>query len=570
MMAKKWKVSDYDPNGIHAMATALALSPLTVAVLFGRGIDDVEKARVWLSRHQGVGHDPFHMPDMECAIDRLHQAIQQGERICCFGDYDVDGMSATSLYLLYLQEQGAKVGFYIPDRQTEGYGLNESAIQQLAQDGVKVLMTIDCGTTSHREVTLANRLGMDVIITDHHQIQGEHPPALAFLNPQRADSLYPFKGLCSGGIAYKVVNAHASAYGQRGPDIDSYSDFVALATLADMVPLQDENRLFVRQGLHRMSNGSRCGVRAIQQQLGISTECTESLVAFQLAPILNAAGRLAHGRLGVELLTSNTEHDANHLAEHLVSLNRRRREIERTIFQEAVGIVERMKIPSGLVVGKDQWHVGVVGIVAARLVERYQKPAVVVAFDQSGFGRGSVRSLPGLDACRLLQQCADLLDGFGGHPAAAGLKIWKGRFPDFQERFSSLVADMHGNGASASVIDVDAQVSLRQVTHPLLCELGRLHPFGVGNPEPTFMAVGLKVLEQRVIGDEHLKLILRQNQSAPFESIGFRMASWKESKRLQDQYIDLVFVPELNRWKGLDRIQLRIRDFKVSETIECL
>lgn len=566
MIPTTWKLSCYDPNDVSAMAEALALSPLTVAVLFGRGVDEVEQARQWLSDVHVVEHDPFLMPDMRRAVDRLHRAVIHGDRVCCFGDYDVDGMAATSLYLLFLRELGAHVGFYIPDRQAEGYGLNESAIRRLAQEGVNVLVTVDCGTTSHREVRLANSLGIDVIITDHHQIQGSHPPALAFLNPHRTDCRYPFKGLCSGGLAYKVATAYASTFGQHVSDANSYVDFVALATLADMVPLVDENRWLVRQGLDRLSKGTRCGIRALQHKIGMNGECTESQVAFQFAPLLNAAGRLAHARLGVDLLTSSSPEDASPLAEHLGQLNARRREVERAMFQEAMDLVECANRQGALVVGAREWHVGVIGIVASRLVERYKKPAVVVAFDQHGLGRGSVRSVPGLDVCGLLEQCSDLLEGFGGHPAAAGLKIRERRLPEFQERLSSLVVDRMRDEIAVSVLDVDAQVTLQQVNYQLLRELQQLHPFGVGNPEPTFMAIGLSVLEQRVVGDDHLKLIVRQNHSVPFDSIGFRMGSGNGMKSLRNQLIDLAFVPELNRWKGLDRIQLRIRDMRVNES----
>ena len=569
-MTKTWRVADYDLNEIQDMAKALGMSPLTVAVLFGRGVAEVKHALQWLSRLDTVEHNPFLMPDMRGAVDRLHYAVQHGERICCYGDYDVDGMSATSLYLLFLREHGANVGFYIPDRQTEGYGLNEPAIHQLAKEGVKVLITVDCGTTSYREIDVANRLGMDVIITDHHQMQGDVPPALAFLNPYRSDCRYPFKGLCSAGVAYKVVQAYSSLFDEHTTEVPSFTDLVALATLADLVPLVDENRWMVRQGLDRMSHGPRCGIRALQQTVGEQSKCTESLVAFQLAPMLNAAGRLAHARFGVDLLTTLSGNEANQLAGRLRDLNRHRREIEREMFQEAVESIEKKNLQGAVVVGCREWHVGVVGIVASRLVERYQEPAVVIAFDKQGLGRGSVRSVPGLDVCRVLEQCSDLLEGFGGHPAAAGLQIWEERLPEFHDRFSSVVADQRDQDHVDSILDIDAQVSLSQVNHQLLGELGQLHPFGVGNPEPTFMATGLRVLEHRVVGDDHLKLIVRQNHSVPFESIGFRMGSRKDVRRLQERPIDLAFVPELNRWRGLDRVQLRIRDMKVTEGMHCL
>ena len=565
MISRQWQVAQYDPHDIKAMAEALDLSPLTIAVLLGRGVREIEQAREWLFDSRENGYDPFLMPDMERAVHRLQQAVQSGERICCYGDYDVDGITATSLYLLFLRRVGANVGFYIPERQNEGYGLNESAVRTLALEGVKVLVTIDCGTTSFQEIQLAKSLGIDVIVTDHHQLQGPSPPFLAFLNPQRSDCQYPFKDLCSAGLAFKVLTAYVSLCGPSNLDVGSFMDLVALATLADMVPLQDENRLFVRQGLDQISKGNRCGIRALCQSAGVDKECTESHVAFQLAPMINAAGRLDHGKLGVDLLTSTSIEHANRLAEHLGNLNRQRRKIEGAMFKESLKTVGCQEAQDAVVVGKKQWHVGVVGIVASRLVERFQKPAVVIAFDEQGFGRGSVRSVQGLNICRVLEKCSDLLDGYGGHPAAAGLKIWEENFPRFQERFSSLVATERRDKGPSAVLDVDAQVALGQLNHRLLGELAHLQPFGVGNPEPTFMAVGLKVLEQRIVGDDHLKLVVRQNHSVPFDTIGFRMGSLDGVKKLQDHPIDMAFVPERNRWKGLDRIQLRIRDLRVSE-----
>ena len=565
MISRPWQLAQYDPYEIKVMAEALDLLPLTIAVLLGRGVREVQQARQWLFDSRAIGYDPFLMPDMERAVQRLQQAVQLGEKICCYGDYDVDGITATSLYLLFLRGIGADVGFYIPERQNEGYGLNESAVRTLAQEGVKVLVTVDCGTTSYEEVYLAKSLGIDVIVTDHHQLQGPSPPFLALLNPHRSDCQYPFKDLCSAGLAFKVVTAYVSLFGPSDLDVSSLMDLVALATLADMVPLREENRLLVRQGLDQISKGSRCGIRALRQIAGVDKACTESQVAFQLAPMINAAGRLDHGKLGVDLLTSSSMDNANRIAEHLGDLNRKRRQIEGAIFQESLRMVDRPVIQEAVVVGKRQWHVGVVGIVASRLVERFRRPAVVIAFDEHGFGRGSVRSVPGLNVCRVLEKCSDLLEGFGGHPAAAGLKIWEEKFPSFQERFSSLVADERRDKAPSTVLDVDAQVSLGQVDHRLLGELAHLQPFGIGNPEPTFMAVGLRVLEQRIVGDDHLKLIVRQTHSVPFDTIGFRMGSWDGVKKLQDHPIDLAFVPERNRWRGLDRIQLRIRDFRVSE-----
>ena len=562
-MTKKWKLHKSDSAHVARLVEGLGLSPVTATVLVNRGFVDVEEARQWLARDQTGGHAPFLMADMDRAIHRLHQAILHQEKICCYCDYDVDGISATSLYLIFLRQQGARVDYYIPDRKSEGYGLNEEAVRRLAGDGVNVLVTIDCGTSSHKEVELANALGLDVIITDHHQILDKHPEAYAFLNPQRTDCRYPFKGLCSGGLAYKVATAYASKYGSPDFDVTSLADLAALATIADMVPLEDENRCLVREGLHQITRGTRLGVHALKQATEINGDCTEGMVAFRLAPTINAAGRLAHAGLGVELFTSESTERTISIAKQLDGLNRQRREIEHGTVAEAITMIDAANIPGAIVVGDRGWHVGVVGIVASRLVERFYRPSVVISFDEQGFGRGSVRSVPGVNVCELLSQCADLLEGFGGHPAAAGLQIREVQFPAFQARMARLALVGMAEEARIPVLRVDAAIALQQIAPTLIRELEQLHPYGMGNPEPQFLGEKIKVLEQRVVGEDHLKLVVRQGTSVPMDCIGFRMGLMEEFQRLQGRMVDMVFIAEMNRWKSMDRIQLRIRDLKV-------
>ncbi|GJL63319.1 MAG: single-stranded-DNA-specific exonuclease RecJ [Nitrospirales bacterium] len=564
-MTKKWNMRKGNSECIAQLSDTLGLSSITATVLVNRGILEVGPARQWLSTNSPESHDPFQMADMEKAVDRLHEAIEGQEQICCYGDYDVDGISATSLYVLFLQQRGALVSFYIPDRKLEGYGLNEDAIRRLAESGVTVLVTIDCGTSSHQEIALAQALGLDVIITDHHQILGSHPQAFAFLNPQRTDCHYPFKGLCSGGLALKVATAYSLKFGHADVDVKMYTDLAALATVADMVPLQDENRWIVREGLKQMSGSARPGIQALKQSAGIQGICTEGIVAFRLAPTINAAGRLAHARLGVELFTSQLLEDALPIARQLDGLNRQRRTIEQEVVSEAVSMIDGKDLPGAIVVGDRTWHVGVVGIVASRLVERYYRPSVVVSFDEEGFGRGSVRSVPGVDVCKLLAQCSDLLEGFGGHPAAAGLQVRREQFFAFQQRMSELASAAINEESRNPVLHIDAAVSLHHVHPQLIGELEQLHPFGMGNPEPTFLGQHVKVLEKRIVGDDHLKLVVRQEGSVPFECMGFRMGAMEHLARLENHMIDMVFVPEINRWNGMDRIQLRIRDLKVKE-----
>ncbi len=561
---KHWAMPSVDQQRVAVLARTLSLSSITAAVLYRRGVIDPGQADTWLSSCGGATHDPFGLPDMEPAIDRLHRAIRNGERICFYGDYDVDGISATSLHLLFWSSVGAKAEVYIPHRQEEGYGLHEAAIRALAGKGVSLLLTADCGTTSHRELAVARRVGLDVIVTDHHQLQGPMPEALALINPCRPDSTYPFQGLCSGGLAYKVVEAYAQKYGATGAPVETFRDLVALSSIADLVPLRDENRVLVRDGLTQMSRGTRCGLRVLMQSLGLTGACSASTVGFQIAPRLNAAGRLAHAELGVQLLTTDSEHTALRLVQRLEQLNRRRRQIEQETTRKAMRQAEAGEASSAIVVGAEGWHSGVIGIVAARLVDRYHRPAVVVAFDRHGIGKGSVRSVPGFDMCHALEHCRQDLVAFGGHAMAAGLTVRRESFAAFTRRLCAHVERGMDAKATIPTLDVDAAIALSDVHGSLLLELDQLQPFGMGNPEPTFLCRGLSVLENRVVGEDHLKLVVRQDGSAPVDGIGFRMGGLMKTIDESNGRIDAVFTPEVNEWRGARRIQLRLCDVRVA------
>ncbi len=565
MLKKHWVVREVNPEHQQALARALAISPITASVLLGRGVGTTEQARQWLASDLSLQHDPFLVPDMEVAVDRLRRAIRTGDLICVYGDYDVDGVSATSLFLSFFRDLGANIIDYIPHRLQEGYGLNVQALQTLAGQGVKLLVTADCGSTSFQEIDAANQLGMQVIVTDHHQVGDRLPQALALLNPHRVDSSYPFPGLCSGGLAYKVAQAYRTKFGGGTGSLEGLLDLVALATVADVVPLRDENRGFVRAGLALIEGGSRCGIRALKQAAGVTGPCTGGTVAFRLAPRINAAGRLDQARAAVRLLITDSDQEAGVIAERLEQLNRDRQRIEEEVASEAMASMNEEALPPGIVLWSRQWHLGVVGIVASRLVERFHRPAVVVAVDGRGNGKGSARSVPGFNLYEALSRCRAVLDGFGGHPAAAGLTIQESHLPELRARFAEVAAEWSGEQPAGPMLHVDAEVALREVDYRLVRELEQLKPFGAGNPEPTLAVRNLAIVTTRVVGDNHLKLTVRHENSAPFDGIGFRMGSLADRGLVQGTPVDAVFVPEMNRWNGLDRIQLRIRDLKASQ-----
>jgi single-stranded-DNA-specific exonuclease len=562
MKSKLWVFRDIDPSQRAALVQALSIAPATASLLLARGVTTPDQATSWMA-HQ-LPHDPFLIPDMDQAVERLHLAVSTYEPICFYGDYDVDGITATSLYLSFFGGLGANVRAYVPHRLREGYGLNADAVQRLYDEGISLLVTSDCGTTSHREVTLAAQLGMDVIVTDHHQTDEQMPAAVAVLNPHRTAARYPFRGLCSAALAYKVAQAYQQRYGEAGVPLESLLDLVALATIADVVPLQDENRGFVREGLAQLSRGARCGIRALKQVAGVTRDCTAETIAFKLAPRINAAGRLDDAMLGVRLLTTESPAEAQRLADRLEQLNRERQKIEADIMAEALALLKDQELPPAVVLAARHWHLGVVGIVAARLVERFHRPAIVIAVNEQGIGKGSARTIGGFDLYQGLAACRDIVEAFGGHPSAAGLTVRESRLDEFRARFCDVVAGWTSGTTKVPTLDVDAELRLDEVNLRLIQEIGSFHPFGAGNPEPTFAVTRLEVMDSRTVGEKHLKMTVRQGGSQPFDSIGFGMKSLIERGIPFRTPVDLAFMPELNHWNGYDRIQLRIRDVRPS------
>jgi len=564
MKSKLWVFRDVNLSQRASLAQALSISSAAASLFLARGVTTPDEATTWMSIQSP--HDPFLIPDMEQAVERLHRAVTTREPICFYGDYDVDGITATSVYLSFFGGLGAQVRAYVPHRLREGYGLNLGAVQRLHDEGISLLVTSDCGTTSHKEIALAAKLGMDVVVTDHHQSDEEMPPAVAVLNPHRANAIYPFRGLCSAALAYKVAQAYQSRYEAAGVPLESLLDLVALATVADVVPLQNENRGFVREGLAQLSRGARCGIRALKQAAGVMRDCTAETIAFKLAPRINAAGRLDDAMLGVRLLTTDNLSEAQQLADRLEQLNRERQRIEVDIMAEALASVKDQALPPAFVLASRQWHQGVVGIVAARLVDRFQRPAIVMAINEQGMAKGSARTTGGFDLYQGLASCRELLEAFGGHPSAAGVTIRESRIDEFRARFSKVVAGWSHDGAKVPTLHVDAEVRLDEVNLQLIQEIGSLHPFGEGNPEPTFAVTRLEVMEARTVGEKHLKMTVRQGPSLPFDSIGFGMKSLLDRGIPSHTPVDLAFTPELNHWNGRDRIQLRIRDVRPSES----
>jgi single-stranded-DNA-specific exonuclease len=568
-----------DPRQVEALLASaqsgsLSLSPLLACLLINRGIDTPEKAATFLSPSLREGlRSPLLFPDMPRATERLLRARAAGERVCVYGDYDVDGVTGSSQLLLFLRELGMQPDLYIPHRTREGYGLNAQAVKLIADRGTKVMVTADCGATAHAEISFAQSLGVDVIVCDHHQVPEQRPPAYAVLNPMEKECAFSFTGLSGAGVVFYLLMGLRMRLREQGeeqvPDLRRYLDLVTLGTVADLVPLVEENRVLVTHGLKEIERSQRPGIRALKEVSG-DAEVSSSYIGFRLGPRLNAGGRLAEAQKAVELLTTTDGERAQALAADLDQENRARQGIEEKILNQAVAMVgawpdlaERRSI----VLASAEWHPGVIGIVASRLVERFHRPTFLIALD-NGRGKGSGRSPKTFHLYEGLKACADLLEGYGGHRQAAGLSIKADQVAALAERFEAVARSQLSADDLVPVSEVDAEMDLSLLGAQTVAEVRRLEPYGQGNPEPIFLAHEAQVVALRIVGGNpllgkpgHLKLVLRSPRGGrPVDAIGFGMADLPIG---QGGRIAILYTPEINVWNGAASLQLRLRDLRI-------
>jgi len=550
----------HETERARTLARALD-APLAAAhALVNRGIQDVDAARRFLEPAPEHLHDPSLLLDLDLAVERIRAAIAGRERILVHGDYDVDGI--TSTYLLYsvLRDLGATVDYRIPHRTRDGYGLSVDAIEEAKSHGTTLVLTVDCGITAVEAVARARALGIDTVITDHHEPPEHLPEAVAVVNPHRPGCGYPFKALAGVGVTFKLVDALLRGRGglERAAE---YLDVVAIGTIADVVPLVGENRVLARLGLERMKRTQRTGLKALIDVAGLSGKPISSgQVAFVLAPRINAGGRMGNAEQGLRLLLSRDAAEARAIAESLEEDNDRRRRYDEEALIEASRMVEtELDWPrcSSVLLWSDRWHPGVIGIVASRLVERYQRPTILVALTGDR-GRGSGRSLPGLDLNAVLTNCADLLEAFGGHAFAAGLSVRADRLMELRARFETLVRQRLTPEDCVPHLTLDAEVGLNEVDLRLTDWLERMAPHGLGNLEPMFVSRGLKASAiTKVGGGKHLRMTLADATGA-VEAIGFGFGERAE-EIAQAGRIDAAFVPSRNDWMGASRVQLKLK-----------
>lgn len=568
MTRKEWRVISPDIEKSSALAVRLEVSPLLAQLLVNRGIETVEAAQTYLYPTLDNLHDPFLMHDMEKAVERIHAAREKGEQIWVYGDYDTDGTTAVALLLSVFRELDVPVRYYIPDRFTEGYGLNQEAVNDLKSKGCDLIITVDCGITSIDEVQLANDAGMDVIITDHHQASPDAlPPAHAVITPETADSGHPLDGLAGVGLAFKLAHGLMGGGEPTQPLIDQL-DLVVLGTVVDMATLTGENRTLTRLGLAEINHRKRPGIHALCEISGFSENkpIVGHTLGFVLGPRINAAGRMHTASKVVELLTSESYETALPIAKELDANNSERREVEARILEEAVELVKRsvdLDEAKGLVLAREDWHQGVVGIVASRILQMYHRPVFLLAIN-GGEATGSGRSIEGLNLADSLNGAANLLVRHGGHKAAAGLTIETEKIDEFREYFNEYTSERLSEEDLIPKLDIDFEAQVSFFTTSAIRELSLLEPFGLENPAPQLALRGL-VLQRPPyrMGKEkqHLKLFVTDGRHA-LEAVGWGMADHEIALRGQNVGVDLAGAPQINEWEGRSSPQLSIRDIR--------
>ena len=566
-----WDHPDVDEGRAGDLASALDLDPVIARLLVLRGIDTADEAGRFLDPRIDHLHDPFRLADLPLAVDRLQRAIEKGERIAIHGDYDVDGVTSTVILRRVLDLLGADVVHFIPERLKDGYGLEPAAVERLAARGAAVVVSADCGIRSQAAAARARELGVDLIVTDHHEPEAVLPPALAVINPKRRDCGYPDKNLAGVGVALKLVQA-LCLRSDRAGWLPAFVKLAAVGTVADVVPLRGENRVIAKLGLERLSRKRHAvGLRALLDSAGLLGESLTGFhVAFRLAPRINAAGRMSTPDLATRLLLltdDDREAEARRLAEEIEAVNLRRREAEAEILAAA-----RRKVDSDpdvgahaiLVVWGAGWHRGVIGIVASKLVDLFHRPAIVLAVEGDA-AYGSGRSIPGFDLLGALDHCGDLFTRYGGHRHAAGVTLESGRLAELRRRITAFADDRLGPEQLMPRLRVDGRLPLAGITPGMMAGLRAMEPFGAGNPRPVFHSGTLQLADApRVLKSRHLAMRVRQ-RGRVFRAVAWRMADREDFVKRHGDALDLAFHLTENNWRGERTIELSVADIRPGE-----
>ena len=588
---KKWKLKEYDNDAAAMIAEALSISPITAVLLTERGCCDKNSALRFINKENTSMHDPFLLPDMKEAVLRIVTATEKNEKTAVYGDYDVDGITGTSLLVTFLRQLGLDVIYHIPDRLTEGYGMNCDSVKALAEDGVTLIVTVDTGITANEEVKLAKELGVDIIITDHHECRPELPEAVAVIDPKRPDSKYPFKDLAGVGVAFKLICAYscymatgATEYTEEDKEIifdtvrdcyKSYGDITAIGTIADVMPVMGENRLIIAYGLNRMKKTNNKGIMALLKASELVNDngtgkITSSSVSFILAPRINAAGRLGQASRAVEMFLTGSDAEAEKAALWLCEKNKERQKTELDIISEAEYQIANGAVSDDariIVLSSDNWHHGVIGIVSSRITEKYNLPSILISFkDSDETGKGSGRSIEGFDLLAAITDSAQYLVKYGGHKNAAGLSVKRDELNAFKNRISEYAKNHITDDDLTPVISVDAEITADDININTASDIAKLEPFGEGNPVPLFMLSDLKISEIIPLKEgKHTKIIFTKD-SKSLAGMYFGMST-DELPYLPGDRVDILFVLTENEYRGAVTAQIQIKEMRLSEEI---
>ena len=565
----RWSLLNPNQNTVSSVKKAFCTSEVIAKVLANRNILNPNLARPFFTPNLDMLHNPYLMQDMDKAVERVLKNIKSGKPIMVFGDYDVDGTTGAAALYLAFQKFGADVTYYIPDREKEGYGLSYHGIEVAKDIGIDLIITCDCGINAFVQVDFANEQNIDLIITDHHTTDTELPKAHAILNPKRKDCEYPFKGLCGGGVAFKLITAVGNELNIPLTDYEEIIPLITLGIAADVVPIKDENRVLVHHGLNILKNLEKPGLKTLLELAGLKGHISVGQLVFSIAPRINAAGRLGDANRAVELLVTDDQDKARLLAKELDNENKRRQMIQQAVVDEAllkVNAEADLKNENALVLANAGWHPGVVGIVASKIKEEFNRPTIIIALE-NGSGKGSARSVAGFDLYEALTACKTHLDGYGGHPMAAGLTLSNQKLEDFKKAFIDFANERLTKENLQATLTLDSEMALQDITPRFMEFLDKLSPYGPGNMRPKFAIRNVEIAgAPKVIGKtgEHIRFKIKQGLKS-YPAVGFGLSN-KYEMLITGQPVDIACVVETNEWQGNTSIQMNVRDIKRAVT----
>ena len=558
-MNKKWQIYEVDEEKVEELSNKYNLNKLLAVILTNRNIVKEEDIRLFLKPTRNDFHDPYLITDMKKAVERIIQAIEKQEKVTIYGDYDVDGITSITVLKSFLKDRGLEVSQYIPNRLHEGYGLNKNAIEKIHENGCELMITVDCGISAIEEINYATELGIETIVTDHHEPGSDLPKALAVIDNKRKDSTYPFRELAGVGVVFKLIQALGMRLGLKEEEYLKYLDIVCIGTISDIVPLVDENRVIAKLGLLLIKQTRNIGLRSIINSSGY-TKIDSNSISFGIAPRINACGRMGKAEDALELFLSKNLNEVSELTKKLNEYNRLRQDTEKKIFENAIEEIEEKNLDRNatIIVGGHNWHHGVIGIVSSKITEMYFKPSILLSFEEDGIGTGSGRSIPGFDLHEALSKCTDTIEKFGGHSMAIGITIKKDKFEDFKKEFEQIAKESKIEEI-VPIINIDAKIDFSSINKEMVESLKELEPFGEGNKMPIFAFKNLKVDSIRALSEgKHLKLTLKEGNTV-VNAIGFNMGDLVEEYRIGDK-IDVVGVLEINTFNGVETLQINIKD----------